>query len=318
MKHLERALDGQSQIWKYIVLVLIAFLGGQLIGGIPLLAVILTSGDMSAMSSGNSLDFSAYGISSNLGLLLMLFAFVVIFFMFALLVKPFHKRTVIETINGRKRLRKDRIWMGMLVWGGIMAVALIVSLLTAEPGEIVLQFNLAKFIPLLLIIALVMPFQTSIEEILFRGYLAQGAAALTRNRWAAIIIPTVLFGLMHSFNPEVKEFGFWLAMPQYMLIGFLFGIISTLDDGIEIAMGMHFINNAFTALFTTHDASALQTDAVFKFAEVSPEGDLISLLIGGSIAFFALWKIYKWDLKILNKKVEVTPPPVPEMVQTSL
>ncbi len=290
MKHLERALDGQNQFWKYIVLFLVAFIGGQMIGSIPLISVmiykILASGNIKQITPENIMDFSAYGINTNLGLALMLLSFAGIFLIFALLIKPFHKRTLVETINGRNRIRKGRIGMGILVWGIILSINLIITLLTAKEGEIEMQFNLAAFIPLLLIVLILLPVQTSIEEILFRGYLTQGIAVRTKSRWIALIIVSLLFGLMHIANPEVKEFGFWLAMPQYVTMGLLLGLVSILDDGIEIAMGIHFINNAFTALFTTYSSSILQTDAVFKFNKINPELDMLFLSIAATIAVF--------------------------------
>ncbi len=321
MKHLERALDGQNQFWKYIVLFLVAFIGGQMIGSIPLISVmiykILASGNIKQITPENIMDFSAYGINTNLGLALMLLSFAGIFLIFALLIKPFHKRTLVETINGRNRIRKGRIGMGILVWGIILSINLIITLLTAKEGEIEMQFNLAAFIPLLLIVLILLPVQTSIEEILFRGYLTQGIAVRTKSRWIALIIVSLLFGLMHIANPEVKEFGFWLAMPQYVTMGLLLGLVSILDDGIEIAMGIHFINNAFTALFTTYSSSILQTDAVFKFNKINPELDMLFLSIAATIAVFVFAKIYKWNFGILNKKVEVERPPIPFTIEKS-
>lgn len=321
MKHLERALDGQNQFWKYIVLFLVAFIGGQMIGSIPLISVmiykILASGNIKQITPENIMDFSAYGINTNLGLALMLLSFAGIFLIFALLIKPFHKRTLVETINGRNRIRKGRIGMGILVWGIILSINLIITLLTAKEGEIEMQFNLAAFIPLLLIVLILLPVQTSIEEILFRGYLTQGIAVRTKSRWIALIIVSLLFGLMHIANPEVKEFGFWLAMPQYVTMGLLLGLVSILDDGIEIAMGIHFINNAFTALFTTYSSSILQTDAVFKFNKINPELDMLFLSIAATIAVFVFAKIYKWNFGILNKKVEVERPPLPFSMEKS-
>jgi len=44
----------------------------------------------------------------------------------------------------------------------------------------------------------------------------QDFAALVKNRWFPIIMTSILFGLMHAFNPEVKEFGFLTMMPQYV------------------------------------------------------------------------------------------------------
>lgn len=156
-----------------------------------------------------------------------------------------------------------------------------------------------------------MPFQTSIEELLFRGYLAQGVARWTKSRWWALIIPSVLFALMHLANPEVKEYGFWLSMPQYLIMGLMLGLISILDDGIELALGIHFINNALTALLVTHEASALQTDALFLLHDLDPVASLISISVASILVILILQRIYKWDFGIMNRKVAAVPPPPP-------
>ena len=52
--------------------------------------------------------------------------------------------------------------------------------------------------------------------------------------WLVIIIPGVLFGLMHIANPEVKEYGFWLTIPQYVMFGLFFGLIITICIGLPL------------------------------------------------------------------------------------
>lgn len=321
MKHLERALYGQNQIWRYIALFLIAFFGGQMIGGIPLVVVMLgkafVAGDMSRITSGNFMDFSAYGISNNLALTLILLTFTAIFFTFALLVKPLHGRTLKETINGRKHIRWNRVWMGIIVWGILLIASLVVSLLISSPEDYEFRFNPSALIGLVLVVLILMPFQTSIEEILFRGYLAQGVGKWTRSRWWALIIPSVLFALMHSANPEVKEFGFWLMMPNYLLMGLLLGIISILDDGIELALGVHFINNALGSILFTFESSVLQTDALFMQHNIDPIRSLLEMAVLTVLALYIFKRIYKWDFGIINKKIIPELPPVPPLQNES-
>jgi membrane protease YdiL (CAAX protease family) len=145
--------------------------------------------------------------------------------------------------------------------------------------------------------------QTTAEEVLFRGYLAQGVAAWTKNRWLALIIPSVIFGLIHFANPEIKEYGFWLAMPQYIFFGLLWGLISILDDGIELAIGMHAANNVFLSIFVTHSSSALQTDALFEMQTVAPVRDLAMLVVVGTLSLVYFAYRYKWNFGILNQKI---------------
>jgi membrane protease YdiL (CAAX protease family) len=306
MKFLERSFDQQNQFWKYVLVFLGAFIGGQILGAIPLYCVIvakmISSGGAIAFNPNNMMDFTVFGISKNLGVFLMMLPFVATLILTIVLIKVLQKRTFSETVNGRKKIRINRCLTGAAVWGILLAIYLLGDYLI-NPGNYVLQFDLVKFIPLLFISVLLIPLQTTSEELLFRGYLAQGVAGWTKSRWLAILIPSLLFGLIHSFNPEVKEFGFWTAMPQYIFFGLSFGLIAVLDDGIELPIGMHAANNVFSSLFITFKSSALQTNAVFEQQNINPGKETIVLIITGMIAIAYFAVKYKWNFNILNKKV---------------
>ncbi len=126
---------------------------------------------------------------------------------------------------------------------------------------------------------LFIPFQAAFEEVLFRGYLMQGFAALIKNRWFPVIMTSIFFGLMHGFNPEIKEFGFFTMMPQYITFGIIFGIITIMDDGIEAAMGAHTANNIFLCILVTNPSSALQTHALFEQLNIHPWTEFAALLL---------------------------------------
>jgi membrane protease YdiL (CAAX protease family) len=246
---------------------------------------------------------NALGIPLNVQLIIALIPFAVGLITIALLVRGMHKRTFSETVNGRAKIRWNRVFTGFAVWFLLMLVFLAISYIV-DPANLRIQFDARQFIPLLVIALLLIPFQTTFEEYVFRGYLAQGIAAWTKNRWAVILIPGILFGLMHYSNPEVKEFGFWLSMPQYIMWGIIFGLIAVLDDGIELPIGIHAANNIFACLFVTHKASALQTPAIFEQLKVDPLSDMLGLLIAGALTVFIFSRKYKWDFRILNRKME--------------
>lgn len=306
MKHLERALDGQNQFWKYLLTFFASLLAGNIIGSIPLFVLItyktMTSGGAISPNPDNMADLTAYGISGNLSLILLMLPMVTGLLVAVLLLKPLHKRSFTEVVNGTKIFRWNRFFVGFAVWFVLYALYFGISYLL-NPEIYVLQLQWESFIPLIVISLLIIPFQTAFEELLFRGYLAQGLAAWTKNRWLVILVPSVLFGLLHSANPEVKEFGFWLAIPQYVFFGMIFGLISILDDGIESAIGIHASNNIFASIFITHKASVLQTPAAFEQTVVDPYQETIALVIMGIILTFILYKIYKWDARILYQKV---------------
>ncbi|MDR0681246.1 MAG: CPBP family intramembrane metalloprotease [Dysgonamonadaceae bacterium] len=306
MKFLEHAFNQPNQFWRYLLVFVGAFLGGQIIGSIPLMCVAMAKSLSSGVVSDPNpiVNLMELGISKNLLLFLIMLAPLTSLIATILLIKLLHKSSFSETVNGTKKLRIRRMISGAVVWGILMAAYLLIDNLI-NPDNYILQFDLSKFIPLFLISLVFIPLQTTSEELLFRGYLAQGIAGWTKNRWLALFIPALVFGLTHAFNPEVGTFGFWQTMPQYILFGLIFGLIAILDDGIELAIGMHAVNNVFLSLFTTNAASALQTDAVFEQINIHPGKETVVLVLSGiiTIAYFA-WK-YKWNFKILNIKPKV-------------
>lgn len=302
MRHLENILDKQNQWWRYLVMFLTVFVAANFIGGIPLLLVIAfksIQGD-GAVNADSSvmMDLSQYGIDQNLMLVLMLIPFIISLVFFALLIKPLNKQSFKEVINGTDRIRWRKFFYAFFVWIVIMAIYLIIEI-SLNPDNFILNFSLWSFVPLVLIAIILIPFQTSFEEVMFRGYLSQGVAAWTNNRLMVVLIPAIMFGMMHVFNPEIKEYGFWITMPQYIIFGIVFGLIIVFDDGIETAMGAHAANNIFLSIFVTFKASALQTPALFVQKELDPVKDLITLIVISFLFVFILYRKYKWDIKVL-------------------
>jgi len=305
MKHLENALKTRNDWWAYIVIIIVSFFIAQLIGGIPLLVVLLANGAGQAISQGQALDFSALGINSSLGLVLVIIPFVVSFFTLRALVKPLHGRTFTQVINGRQKVRYRRIFYGFIIWGIIIAFATLVDYYV-NIGNYQVRFDLKALIILSLVSILMLPFQTFYEEIFVRGYLAQGIGALTRNRIAVMIIPSLFFALLHGVNPEVSKHGFWLMMSMYFSIGLIFAITSILDDGVELAMGAHAANNIFLSIFLTSDSSALQTDSLLRdIYDIVSVNDLYSVLIAGAVFIGVFSFKYRWSINTLFKRIEL-------------
>ena len=118
----------------------------------------------------------------------------------------------------------------------------------------------------------------------------QGFSVLLNNRLFPLIMTSILFGLFHGLNPEVKAFGFWTMLPQYVLFGLIFGIMTIMDDGIETAIGAHAANNAFLCVMLTNDSSALQTKALFVQHNIYPWLELSTMLFMG-VLVIAVMKI---------------------------
>jgi uncharacterized protein len=308
MNHLSNAFKGANSGWRYLLLFVLSFFGGQVVGGIPLLVVMVykmaSSGGAIAPNPENMADLSVYGIDQNLGLVLMMLPFLFSLLFLLVLFKPLHKRNYASLFSAKSTVRWRRFFVSAGIWAVFMGIYLMTDY-NLNPENFVWNFNTGPFIILCLISFLLIPFQASYEEILFRGYLAQGLTVWTKNRLFVVLVPSLLFGLMHSFNPEINAFGFWLVMPQYVFIGLMFGLMSVFDDGIELAMGAHTANNIFLSILVSSKSSVLQTPSLFVQQTIDPLKDLMWLIILGFIFLVFLGYLYKWDLTIVKKKIEL-------------
>ncbi len=307
MNHLESSFTGKNQLWRYLIMFALILVISNTIGALPLLIAGLakstTNPDIFARLAANPNDLGALGLDPVFGLALMLFPFIAGLAAFIILVKPLNSRTIKLTINGTGRIRWKRFFISALVWFIISAVYFFVYL-KVEPSNFVINNRTISLLSLSLVSLVLIPFQATFEEVLFRGYLMQGFSTLIRNRWFPLLMTSILFALMHAFNPEVNEYGFLVMMPQYLTFGLIFGIITILDDGIEASMGAHSANNIFLCVMVTAKSSALQTPALYQQLNVFPWTEFAGLIVSGIVFILILKKLFGWeDFSLIFKKI---------------
>src|SRR5512133_170354 len=296
---------GSNAFWRYCVGTIIPFIASNLIGAIPLVVVMIAaSGGEMLSTRGGMPDFAAMGINLNFGFFRGVFPFILAFLALVYEIKPLHERNLKSVINGGRNIRWGRIFVSAGGWTVISASYLWFSI-KSEPDNFTLLNTSHSLLILAVLAILLIPFQAGFEELLFRGYLMQGFAVLSRNRWLPIVATSVLFGLMHSLNPEVKEYGFLTMMPQYIFMGLIFAIPAVMDDGIEVAIGAHVANNVFLSVFVTTSDSALQTPAMYEQINIYPWKDFGGLVIMAAIYLGAMALIYKWkDITKLYRRLD--------------
>jgi membrane protease YdiL (CAAX protease family) len=317
MNHLESSFIGKNSFWRYLVMVGAVLLASNFIGGLPLLIAYgiraVKNPEIISELKENPSDLGVIGLDPNIGLILMIIPFIAGIIAFILLVKPLNGRTITQTINGTGTIRWKRFFISALVWAILSGLYLIASL-KIDPSNFKLNNYSVTLLYLTIISFFFIPFQAAFEEVLFRGYLMQGFTVLFRNRWAPLLLTALLFSLMHALNPEVKVFGFFTMMPQYLLSGLVFGVASILDDGIEVAMGAHTANNIFICIFVTNSSAAIQVSALYEQKNVYPWTEFVGLLIAAVIFIIVLKMIFKWkDFSSLWGKISKKE----ELVQTA-
>jgi len=307
MNHLESTFTGKNSFWRYLLMFFVILIVSNTIGAVPLIIAMFlklgTNPGIFTQFAANPNDYSLIGLSPNTGFIIMLFPFIAGLIAFAFLVKPLNNRTLNVVINGTKKIRWNRFLISALIWMLLSAIYFF-AYLKLDPANFAINNKTSSLIMLSIVSILFIPFQAAFEEVLFRGYLMQGFAALVRNRWFPLVMTSILFGLMHSFNPEVKEFGFFTMIPQYIVFGLIFGIITILDDGIEAAMGAHTANNIFLCIMVTSESSALQTPALYEQHSIHPWMEFAALIVTGILFISILKMIFKWEsFSVLIKSI---------------
>lgn len=86
-------------------------------------------------------------------------------------------------------------------------------------------------------------------------------------------------------------------MVYYIGTGFFLGILTLMDEGLELALGFHAANNLITALLVTADWTAFQTHSVFKDVSDPVLGFdvLIPVFVVFPIIVFVFAKKYGWS-----------------------
>lgn len=292
MGYIEQAYKGKNEWWRYVLSIFMVLIGWQFIGIIPLFIVAFNeSDDYAELMASSANAFTDLGINSNLYLLVMLLMFTcgLIFLLFA--VKIFHVRSITSLITSRINISWKRVLYGFSFWFFISVFFLIIDYFM-YPDHYVYNFKPIPFAVLVIISFVLMPLQTAFEELLFRGYFMQGLGIWFKNAAVPFILTSVAFGLMHSFNPEVEKLGY-LILIYYVATGFLFGIITLMDEGTELALGMHAANNIVAAIFVTMNWAAFQTEALFVD---------ISEPTMGIYLFFPVFVIYPLVILFLSRK----------------
>jgi membrane protease YdiL (CAAX protease family) len=289
---LEQGIKPENKFWKYLigsVFIIVA----SFIGQIPFsIAVLYKTYKTKNFPTDNDAALKVF--EPNLTLFLVMVSFVFAFAGICFVVKYLHNQTILSITTSRKKVDWGRISFSFILWA-LFSILTFLALYFKSPENFVWNFKPIPFLILLVLGSLLIPIQTSTEEYIFRGYLMQGFANLSRNRWFPLLMTSLIFGSLHIFNPEVLKMGY-IIMVYYIGTGLFLGILTLMDEGIELSLGFHAANNLIGALLVTSDWSVFQTHSIFKdMSEPSAGLDVIlPIVVIYPILLFIFTKKYGW------------------------
>ncbi|MCD0475293.1 CPBP family intramembrane metalloprotease [Flavobacterium sp. EDS] len=290
---LEQGVKNENKFWKYL-LGSVFIITASFVGQIPLTLAIAYETLVNKIPYPTSEAGIMTIFESNVTLFLILISFVFALAGVYFAVRYIHHQTFLSVTTSRQKVDWNRIVFSFGLWG-IFTAILTVLFYYLNPEDFIINFKPIPFAILFVIATILIPIQTSTEEYVFRGYLMQGFANLARNKWFPLLMTSVIFGVMHIFNPEVSKMGY-IIMIYYIGTGLFLGIITLMDEGIELALGFHAANNLVGALLVTSDWSVFQTHSVFKdISEPSAGVDVIlPVIVIYPIMLFIFSKKYNW------------------------
>jgi membrane protease YdiL (CAAX protease family) len=291
--HLEKIRESQGGRFDYYVIgtfiIILAFFVAQ----IPHTYAVINEVGIDQLAK---LDVTGVlqALPPNTTMILMLLPFAITTVLVLVLVRTIHHISIRKFITSRAKIDWKRIGFAFMGIVMLNTFFFIVSYYE-NPTNFQWNFEPKAFATLFLIAIVLVPLQTSAEELFFRGYLMQGFGQIFKHRIFPLIITSLLFGFMHFGNPEIDKLG-PLLMVSYVSMGFFFGIITLMDEGLELALGYHAGNNLLISLLVTSDWTAFQTNSLFLDVSTPNVYILAFMQLPMLIILLALfsWK-YGWN-----------------------
>lgn len=197
---------------------------------------------------------TATGASVNL------LAFALLIASLAAVLPLLHKRSIATLIGPAARAIAQARRVTLFVVA-IYAAVMLVTLL--DPFGLSAHLSIARWTTLLPLTILGLVVQTSAEELVFRGYLQSQLAARFRHPAVWMVIPSVLFGLLH-YQPGLMGGAAWLMVIWAMLFGLAAADLTARSGTLGPAIALHLVNN-FSAIAVTATSGYFDGLALFTY-----------------------------------------------------
>ena len=145
-----------------------------------------------------------------------------------------------------------------------------------------------------------------IEELAFRGFILSGFERL-RNKWQAILLASLFFGMAHSFIQQSIVTAF---------VGVILGIIAVQTRSIIPCMIYHVTHNSLTLILSMIAPSRVESSPVLQNIIHSPDGNGFEYTLFATVAMAVIaCGIMAWFLKLDVKEPEAPTAEIDESIE---
>ncbi|WP_155008758.1 CPBP family intramembrane glutamic endopeptidase [Priestia megaterium] len=249
--------------------------------------MVMVALDESGKSYFNYDEGIAVGVNATIDFLLS--HIVHLFWLFGLWIgiRFIHKRRMKSLITANKQINWKRILWSFGLFSALLIITQLIDVAFNHKDYGWNHVSFREYVPLVLITFLLVPIQTTTEELFFRGLLLQWVSKKVKNSVVLSLIVGLMFSIGHFANPEMNQ-SFLLVGLDYIVAGFALTFIAVKTKSLEITIGAHAANNMFIALFLVNDDSSFGAiPSLFKAINDAP-GLSLTWSIVTFVAFYFL------------------------------
>jgi hypothetical protein len=279
-KYLDLARQGKYTWRRYVLAVAFILFMWQILGAIPSV-FLLISGMINDQIHTITDAITLPGVNPLVSFVALMLGSVAFLLGLTLAMRFIHGRPLRTLITPARSISWGRLLAGFGLWFLLIGLTSILEALF-YPGRYSLTFRVEQFIPYAILALVLIPIQTSAEELFFRGYILQGVGLRSRNIWLLSAISGFLFMAPHFLNPEASS-NYYLMGIYYFSMGAFLAYITLREGQLELALGVHAANNLFSVLIANYTVSSLPSPSLFTVDVLDPIFSVPAALVGMGI-----------------------------------
>jgi len=251
-------MENKNRGWQRILLIIIPYL--FIVGIFQYIGALIAKADI--------VDVNSHKTSEQhiiISFFTLLGTFLVIWFFMKYLDKERFMKVGFDTKN-----RLNEFLVGIGIGAFIMTAGYLLLLFLGEINfeRVIFDFKEIIISIFLFVIVAVM------EELLMRGYILKNLM-ISFNKYVALIVSSILFSLMHGFNPNIDLF----SLTNIFLAGILLGISYIHTKNLWFPIALHLSWNLFQTILG-FNVSGQKTYSLIEFGITED-----NLLNGGKFGF---------------------------------
>ncbi len=251
-------MENKNRGWQRILLIIIPYI--FIVGIFQYIGALIVKVDIAAIDSHKTSEqHMIMSFLSLLGTVLVIWLF----------MKHVDKERFVK-VGFETKNRLNEFLVGIGIGAFIMAAGYLLLLVLGEINfeRVIFDFKEIIISIFMFIIVAVM------EELLMRGYILKNLM-ISFNKYVALIVSSVLFSLMHGFNPNIDLF----SLTNIFLAGILLGISYIHTKNLWFPIALHLSWNLFQTILG-FNVSGQKTYSLIEFGITEN-----NLLNGGKFGF---------------------------------